>query len=186
VRPTRRLAPFLTLLALALIGFSVVPSVGAEVRTSPEHASKFVEDLGNSIVTLLAGYNQGGVGEHRAEFFTLVRQGFDLEVIGRFALGRSWRSATPAQRQEYQKLFAAWTINDYERLLGANMDGRLTIIGTHRLAGRTGSQATGMTFLERMWAYITLGASGITTEEAAPIVGGFAAHACKRCKASMI
>ena len=50
-------------------------------------------------------------------------------MIGRFALGRSWRSATPAQRQEYQKLFAAWTINDYERLLGANMDGRLTIIG---------------------------------------------------------
>jgi hypothetical protein len=67
VRPTRRLAPFLTLLALALIGFSVVPSVGAEVRTSPEHASKFVEDLGNSIVTLLAGYNQGGVGEHPGE-----------------------------------------------------------------------------------------------------------------------
>ena len=35
------------------------------------------------------------------------------------------------------------------------------------------------TFLSRLaeaWAYVTLGASGIITEEAAPIVGGFAAH----------
>jgi phospholipid transport system substrate-binding protein len=119
-----------------LIGFSAAPSVAAEVRTLPEQASEFVEDLGNSIVTLLAGDNQGGVGQHHEKFSTLVRQGFDLEVIGRFALGRSWRSATPAQRQEYQKLFAAWTISDYEQLLGANMSGRLTIIGAQSIGGR--------------------------------------------------
>jgi len=33
-----------------------------------------------------------------------------------------------------------------------------------------------MTFLERMWAYITLGATGIITEEATPLIGGLAAH----------
>jgi phospholipid transport system substrate-binding protein len=134
VTPSRRLAPFLTL--LALIGFGAEPSVAAEVRTPPEQASKFVDDLGNSIATLFAGDNPGGMGRHHEKFSTLVRQGFDLEVIGRFALGRSWRSATPAQRQEYQKLFAAWTINDYERLLGANMDGRLTIIGSQPIGGQ--------------------------------------------------
>ena len=33
-----------------------------------------------------------------------------------------------------------------------------------------------LSHLAQAWAYITLGASGIITEEAAPIVGGFAAH----------
>src|SRR5207244_1090276 len=33
-----------------------------------------------------------------------------------------------------------------------------------------------MTFLQRMWAYITLGAMGVVVEEASPIMGGVAAH----------
>jgi phospholipid transport system substrate-binding protein len=76
------------------------------------------------------------VGQHREEFSTLARQGFDLKVIGRFALGRSWRRATPAQQQEYHNLFAVWTINDYERVLGTNMSGRLTIIGAQSIGGQ--------------------------------------------------
>jgi membrane protein DedA with SNARE-associated domain len=33
-----------------------------------------------------------------------------------------------------------------------------------------------LTALQRLWAYITLGATGIVTEEAAPLVGGLMAH----------
>lgn len=33
-----------------------------------------------------------------------------------------------------------------------------------------------MTFLERMWAYVTLGAMGLVWEEASPLLGGLAAH----------
>jgi membrane protein DedA with SNARE-associated domain len=33
-----------------------------------------------------------------------------------------------------------------------------------------------LTALERLWAYITLGATGIVTEEASPLVGGLMAH----------
>lgn len=33
-----------------------------------------------------------------------------------------------------------------------------------------------MTFVERMWAYISLGAMGIVWEEASPLIGGLAAH----------
>jgi ABC-type transporter MlaC component len=55
-------------------------------------------------------------------------------VIPALALGRSWRSATPAQRRD-QELFAVWTINGYEHLLGANKGGRLTIIGAQPIGG---------------------------------------------------
>jgi membrane protein DedA with SNARE-associated domain len=33
-----------------------------------------------------------------------------------------------------------------------------------------------MSFLERMWAYVTLGAMGLVWEEASPLLGGLAAH----------
>jgi membrane protein DedA with SNARE-associated domain len=38
------------------------------------------------------------------------------------------------------------------------------------------AQPTTMSFLGRLWAYVTLGATGIITEEATPLIGGLAAH----------
>jgi len=38
------------------------------------------------------------------------------------------------------------------------------------------SQPSTATFLERLWAYLTLGMTGIITEEATPLIGGLAAH----------
>jgi membrane protein DedA with SNARE-associated domain len=38
------------------------------------------------------------------------------------------------------------------------------------------TQPGASTFFGRMWAYITLGATGIITEEATPLIGGLAAH----------
>jgi phospholipid transport system substrate-binding protein len=74
--------------------------------------------------------------QHGQEFATLVREGFDLELIGRFALGRAWKSASAVQQQEYQTLFALWTINTYDLLLGANQGGHLTVIGAQPIGGR--------------------------------------------------
>ena len=36
--------------------------------------------------------------------------------------------------------------------------------------------ADGITLLQRLWAYLTLGATGIVTEEATPLIGGLAAE----------
>ena len=38
------------------------------------------------------------------------------------------------------------------------------------------SQPHAASFFERLWAYLTLGATGIITEEATPLIGGLAAH----------
>jgi phospholipid transport system substrate-binding protein len=131
----RRLAPFLLLL-LALFGFAPAPAVAVETRTSPEQASKFVEDLGHQFVTLLGSNDGHGLGQHRHAFEVLVREGFDLELIGRFVLARSWKAATAAQQLEYQRLFALWTINTYGRLLGGNQGGSITVIGAESIDGR--------------------------------------------------
>ena len=129
---TRRLVPLLMVIAL----FCIAPAVAAEVRTSPEQAAQFVEHLGGQFETLLGGNDGGSWGQHRQAFATLVREGFDLELIGRFVLGHSWKNATAAQQQEYQRLFALWTINTYGLLLGANRGGHLTVIAAQPIGGR--------------------------------------------------
>ncbi|MDP7668201.1 MAG: ABC transporter substrate-binding protein [Rhodospirillales bacterium] len=43
--------------------------------------------------------------ERVSRFRTLLNDHFDVRTIGRWVLGRHWRSATPAEREEYFTLF---------------------------------------------------------------------------------
>lgn len=126
------------LIALALIG--IVPTPPAAAQTSPDQASKFVEALGSRAVTLLAKYGNGDARRLQSELQTLIHEGFDLDMISHFALGAAWQTATPAQRQEYQTLFAAWTAESYARRLGGDKGGSLTVLGA-----RAGSDEHGPT-----------------------------------------
>jgi len=119
------------LMILALLG--ITPATGAQVTTSPEKAEKFIQDIGNRGFALLAKYDDKDV-QHREEFKTIVRQGFDLDLIGRFALGGAWRSASPEQQREYQQLFAAWVLDSYSRRLGAFKGETFSIMGSQPIA----------------------------------------------------
>ncbi len=48
-----------------------------------------------------------------ADFRKLLDSSFDLDTIGRFALGRYWNAATPAQQAEYLKLFRKMVVDVY-------------------------------------------------------------------------
>src|SRR5262245_55022854 len=94
-----------------LLGALSVATVGAHLPLSsvlaaaaPE-AGKFVQGLGDRAVAVLADPQRTNA-KIRAEFDRLLHEGFDLETIGRFVLGRYWNTTTPPQRDEYQKLFA--------------------------------------------------------------------------------
>ncbi|MGL1446739.1 ABC transporter substrate-binding protein, partial [Vibrio parahaemolyticus] len=45
-------------------------------------------------------------------------QSFDIDAISQFVLGRYWRTATEAQRAEYQKLFQQFIVSSYAAKLG--------------------------------------------------------------------
>lgn len=47
------------------------------------------------------------------DFRKLLDSSFDLETIGRFALGRYWNTATDAQKAEYLKLFKKMVVDVY-------------------------------------------------------------------------
>lgn len=128
----RMLTPLLALVVFA--GLATAPAEAADGQTSPAQAAKFVEDLGTRAVALLASYSEAEGAKAQEEFKALLRKGFEIDLIGRFVLGASWRSATREQQDEYLKLFATWVINSYSRRLGAYKGEKFHIIGSQPIA----------------------------------------------------
>jgi phospholipid transport system substrate-binding protein len=87
----------------------VAASQSAEIS---EGAFKFVQATAEKGLKFLSNPD-ADVTVKRAEFRKLLDQSFDLETIGRFALGTYWRSATPAQQKEYQALFRKMVVDVY-------------------------------------------------------------------------
>ena len=62
-------------------------------------ASEFVIRLGDRAVSVLRATDTD-LNARETHFRGLLRQGFDLAFIGRFALGPYWRRATAEQRTD--------------------------------------------------------------------------------------
>jgi phospholipid transport system substrate-binding protein len=67
-------------------------------------ARGFVDAMAKKTVAFLADKSISEQ-QKKNQFRTLMFADFDMDTIGRFVLGTYWRIATPAQREEYQKLF---------------------------------------------------------------------------------
>lgn len=79
-----------------------------------EGAKNFIAGMGDRGINFLGdeGMSQSA---KTAEFKKLLNDSFDMNTIGRFALGTNWKNATPAQQKEYQKLFNNMIVQVYSR-----------------------------------------------------------------------
>lgn len=105
-----RRAFFLTLVA----GLIAILSFGGEARADQADAArKFIQNLGDKAISTLA--DKSITPEAAAKtFHDMLVNDFDLDLLGKFALGPSvWKSATAAQRQEYLKLFEKLVVQIY-------------------------------------------------------------------------
>jgi phospholipid transport system substrate-binding protein len=75
-------------------------------------AQNFIDNMATRGIEFL-GNPKMDEGAKKKEFAKLLRDSFDMETIGRFALGTSWRRMTEAQRKEYLGLFREMVINVY-------------------------------------------------------------------------
>ncbi|TVQ82182.1 MAG: ABC transporter substrate-binding protein [Micavibrio sp.] len=73
---------------------------------------KLVQSMGDDALAVLS---QGKIGmaQRKRKMGEWLDTYFDIQTIGRFALGRNWRSATEEQRDEYLKLFHAMIVKTY-------------------------------------------------------------------------
>jgi phospholipid transport system substrate-binding protein len=105
---------------------------GAVPARAAGDAAGFVADLGARAVGVLTAPLSAADRETR--FRALFDEGFDVGAISRFVLGPHWRTATPAQQQEFATLFEAYEVHAYSvrfsqyggqqlKILGARSEG---------------------------------------------------------------
>ncbi len=84
------------------------------VAGQTEGAKSFIASMGDRGINFLGNGSMSAQAKS-AEFSRLLNDSFDMSTIGRFALGTYWNQATPAQQQEYQKLFKQMIVKVYSR-----------------------------------------------------------------------
>lgn len=120
-----RTAP--VLLVAVAVAFAAV--AGKAVHGATEDlAGLFVADLAAETVDALSNESLS-IPERERALGRVFDRGFDVATIGRFAVGRHWRTATKAQRKEYVGVFRDFIVKVYSRRFGSFGGERLKIVG---------------------------------------------------------
>ena len=77
-------------------------------------AEKFVEDVGNQIIKVLADSNHT-LDQRKEKFHEILKNYFNIKAIGKFVLGKYWSQIKNDTEQQnlYYKLFEDTTVQDY-------------------------------------------------------------------------
>jgi len=90
---------------------------------------KFIQSLGDRAIAIIAN-KQMPQQQRNVEFSKILSDSFDLKTIGRFVIGRTWNTATPAQQTEYMDLFKALVIKNYGDRMTLYTGEGFKVIGT--------------------------------------------------------
>lgn len=77
-------------------------------------AQNFINSMARRALDFL-GNAQQTQSQKTESFRRLLEENYDMETIGRFTLGRYWKTATPQQRSEYQNLFKKRVVEMYSQ-----------------------------------------------------------------------
>lgn len=99
-------------LVLAPFGLAAMTS-GAQAQAS---ATAFVQALTTKLTSVVNG--SGSTADKKTAILPMLSNDVDVDAIGRFCLGRFWRTATPAQQQRYLTLFHQVLANTITSKLG--------------------------------------------------------------------
>ena len=126
-RGFRRTVRFVVFVVPLFAAFSWGGVSALSQATSPDASSEFVKRLGERTIEVLS--NESYTAEDRMDRYReLLREGFAVNTIGRFALGRYWRAASPELREEYLVLFQEFVLDIYSKRLDGFSGETFTII----------------------------------------------------------
>lgn len=136
----------ITLSGLGLVSFGVLAAPVAPLHTpgattassailiaedSIDHkkAEDFVQNLAQTAIDFLSD-DSLSESEKTEKFDDLLSKRFDMRSIGRFALGRYWRNASPAQQKEYLDLFNDMILEVYSRRFSEYQGQTITVLSS--------------------------------------------------------
>jgi phospholipid transport system substrate-binding protein len=100
-------------LTIAAVSALLPISVRAQ---STDKATAFVKSTGDKLVAVVNG--PGTASAKRAQMTQIINTDVDVDGIGRFCLGRYWRTATPEQQKQYLVLFHEVLVTNITSKLG--------------------------------------------------------------------
>tara|TARA_B100000475_G_scaffold130887_1_gene95770 strand:+ start:285 stop:911 length:627 start_codon:yes stop_codon:yes gene_type:complete len=92
--------------------FCVLFSISVQSSATYADSGAFVKALGNRAIELLTS-TQISDEEQAMRFRTLLREGFAVDKIGRFVLGKYRRKATTEELKEFLELFENYIVSLY-------------------------------------------------------------------------
>jgi len=97
---------------LALCMLVAVATTAAAPARAEGDAGSFIQGLGDQAIKLITDKSLSRDQRHD-QFSKLFTASFDVPAIGRFVLGRYWRTATPQQQTSYLQLFGEYVVSVY-------------------------------------------------------------------------
>lgn len=131
-------------LASAALATAAMPRV-ADAQVDTGRATAFIQAAGEELV---AAINQPGLAPaaRQERVAAILRRTVDIEGVGRFVLGRFWRTATPAEQQDYLRLFETSLIRNLAGRFGEYQGVRFSL---GRTQSRTEEDALVSTVVQR-------------------------------------
>ena len=120
----------LSLTLIVLVHFAWSPAAHAAGE-----ASRFVQQLGDQAIGVLQQDDQT-LAQREASFRIILVDGFDLDLIGRFVLGRHWKTANEDQRADYLRAFGEFIVRKYSAMLGGYAGEAMTVISEQASGGK--------------------------------------------------
>lgn len=102
------------ILAVGLVVLSVLAGPRGAAAETP---AAFIERLGGDALAALQN-SELTTDQRMAAFKAVLDAGFDIDAMGRFVLGRYWRTASPPERDEYMALFRERVVQIFAGRLG--------------------------------------------------------------------
>ena len=139
--PVGRMMFRCTIFSLALV--VLVQAGWSPAAQASETASGFVQQLGEQAIHALRE-DSGSLAQRETQFRALLVEGFDLNLIGRFVLGRAWKSADKYQRESYLRAFGEFIVRKYWGLyLMIDFCHATDVYSPFRTNGRNGNGRSG-------------------------------------------
>jgi phospholipid transport system substrate-binding protein len=122
---------FMFVLVGAMFGAGTI----AQAEAESGGASRFIRDLGDQAIQVLQTPDLT-LEQREDRFRDILRQGFNLDFIGRFVIGNHWRKASAQQQADYQQLFGEYILQTYASRFGGDAGEKLAI-SEEKPAGKT-------------------------------------------------
>jgi phospholipid transport system substrate-binding protein len=117
----------------------------AQAQMDIGRAANFIQTTGQELVAAINDQTRD-LAARRQQVAAVLRRAVDVEGVGRFILGRWWRTASPQEQREYLRLFEETLIRNLSSRFGEYQGVRF---GLGRSQQRTGDDVLVNTIIEQ-------------------------------------